>query len=60
MAREALYIQKNVGPKDRILRVILGTAFMTFSANTRHRPVWKNMILAALGGSQVVEGITGY
>ncbi|MTI85142.1 MAG: DUF2892 domain-containing protein [Firmicutes bacterium] len=59
MAQKSLYIQKNVGPVDQGVRIILGITLIVLPANLQW-PAWTIAVLAAIGGSQIIEGITAY
>lgn len=59
MKGEPLCLQKNVGPIDRVIRVMVGTALIAAPV-LLNRSSWTNSILAALGGSTILEGIIGY
>ncbi len=59
MAQKSLYIQKNVGPIDQGVRIILGTTLIILPT-TFQWPAWTIAVLGAIGGSQIIEGITAY
>lgn len=59
MVEESLCNHKNVGPIDRTVRIILGLSLIIVPAFYQWSP-WTIAILAAFGGSQIVEGITAY
>lgn len=59
MVDKSLYIKKNVGPIDQFIRLILGTALIVLPTLFQW-PSWTIAVLAAIGGSQIVEGITAY
>ena len=59
MAQKSLYIQKNVGPIDQGVRIILGTTLIILPTIFQW-PTWTIAVLAAIGGSQIIEGINDY
>lgn len=59
MAQKSLYIEKNVGPIDQGVRIILGTSLIILPAAFKW-PAWEIAVLAAIGGSSIIEGITAY
>ena len=54
-----LYLKKNVGPVDQIVRIILGAALTAVPA-LLNWPTWTIAVLAGFGGAQIIEGITAY
>ncbi len=59
MQDRSLYIRKNVGPTDQIIRIILGGALIIIPPLFQWPP-WGIAVLAALGGSTILEGIIAY
>jgi len=59
MIAKSLYIKRNVGPVDQMVRIMLGGALIVLPALFQRSP-WTIAVLAAFGGSQVTEGITAY
>jgi len=59
MIVKSLYIQRNVGPIDRVVRIMLGATLIVLPAFFQRSP-WTIAVLAAIGGSQVFEGIAAY
>jgi hypothetical protein len=59
MAEESLYIRKNVGSIDQAIRIMLGAILIVLPVLFRWPP-WTIAALAAIGGSQIIEGITAY
>jgi len=55
----SLYLEKNIGPIDRVIRLTLGVALVILPALFGWLP-WAIAILAAIGGSQIIEGIIAY
>ncbi len=56
---KALYLKKNVGPVDQVVRIILGAALIAVPA-LLNWSTWTIVVLAAFGGAQIIEGITAY
>ncbi len=56
---EKSYLKKNVGPLDQAIRLTLGTALVVISAFLQW-PAWAIAFLAAIGGTQIIEGIIAY
>lgn len=54
-----LYLKKNVGALDRIIRITLGAAMVALPAIFQ-LPGWSIAVLAAIGGVQIYEGIIAY
>jgi hypothetical protein len=59
LSQSDLFLKKNTGPLDRAIRAAVGSALILWPAY-RHWSIWAVALLAALGGSFVVEAITGY
>lgn len=59
MVDKSLYIKKNIGPVDQVIRLTLGTALVLIPAFFQWSP-WTIAVLAAVGGSQIIEGIIAY
>ncbi len=59
MENESLYLKKNVGPIDRVVRVIVGIALVSAPVYLRWSP-GASAISAALGGVMAFEGLIGY
>lgn len=59
IGKKSLYLKKNIGPIDRAFRLTAGTAMVIIPLIYRWPP---RMIalLAAIGGSTILEGITKY
>ncbi len=55
----SLYLEKNIGPLDRVIRLTLGAALVIAPALFGWSP-WTIAISAAIGGSQIIEGIIAY
>ena len=55
----SLYLEKNVGTTDRVIRLVLGIALVTVPVIYEFSP-WAIAILAAIGGTQIIEGIIAY
>lgn len=59
MTEKSLYIRKNVGAVDQAIRIVLGISLITAPVFL-HWSSWTTAILAAIGGSQIVEGAMAY
>lgn len=59
MAEKSLYIQKNVGAVDQAIRIVLGVSLIAAPVFFHWSP-WTTALLAAIGGSQIVEGTMAY
>ncbi|WP_158212463.1 YgaP family membrane protein [Natranaerobius trueperi] len=55
----SIYIEKNVGHIDRIIRSILGL-LLIIAPVIIDIPVWVAVILAGIGGANIIEGIIGF
>ena len=56
-----LNFKRNLGPFDRVFRIILGIFLIAFVySKTVHLPSYGLWIFHLLGLSQVVEGASGY
>jgi hypothetical protein len=54
-----LSLRRNVGTADRAVRLVLGTAMAVYPGLAAWQ-VWLVAALAAVGGTQLIAGITGY
>ncbi len=54
-----LCLRQNVGTIDRIIRIILGLALVTVPPVIPLAP-WLIALLAAFGGTQIIEGLIRY
>jgi len=54
-----LCLRQNEGKVDRVIRISLGAALVLLPAMLTES-VWTVALLGALGGSTIMEGITGY
>ncbi len=54
-----LSLRRNVGTADRAVRLVLGTAMAVYPGLAAWQ-VWLVAALAAVGGAQLIAGITGY
>lgn len=54
-----MYIQKNVGFYDRIIRIVIGIGLIVVPVLFGF-PGWLIALLAALGGSNILEGVLGF
>lgn len=55
----SIYIRKNVGRVDRAVRLALGTALVILPL-LDDRPQRRKLLMAAIGGSTILEGIIRY
>ncbi|ACB86373.1 YgaP-like transmembrane domain [Natranaerobius thermophilus] len=56
---DSMYIQKNVGFYDRIIRIVIGIGLIVVPVLFGF-PGWLIALLAALGGSNILEGVLGF
>ncbi|MHB1420781.1 MAG: YgaP family membrane protein [Bacillota bacterium] len=59
MADKTLYLKKNVGTVDKVIRMVLGAGLITLPA-LLGSSAWTIAILAAFGGSLILESIIAY
>ena len=59
MSGKSLYLKKNVGTVDQVIRLTLGVVLVAIPVIFQFPP-WTIAILAAIGGAMIVEGITAY
>lgn len=55
----AVCVRRNVGSVDRVIRIVAGIALIVTPALFGWS-LWTAVILAAIGGAQVLQGIIGY
>lgn len=55
----ALSIQQNVGTIDRVIRFAVGVGLVIYPAVAAWQ-AWAIALLAAIGGLQLLAGLTGY
>ncbi|WP_148133375.1 YgaP family membrane protein [Candidatus Formimonas warabiya] len=53
------YLRRNVGYIDQIVRLVMGAALIVIPVLYKW-PSWTVAILAAVGGSTILEGIIAY
>lgn len=56
---KSLYLKKNIGSIDQVIRLTLGAALVVIPTIFQWPP-WSIAVLAAIGGAQIIEGITAY
>ena len=59
MANKSLYLKKNIGTTDQVIRLIIGSTLIVVPALSK-KPSWLIATLAAIGGSQIVESTIAY
>lgn len=59
MENGSLYLRKNIGPTDRVVRVVLGVVLI-LAPIYFHWSLGITAVLAAIGGAQILEGLISY
>ena len=59
MVNSGLEMKKNLDVVDRIVRAVLGVAFAVVPSLSAWNTWWVGL-LAAFGGAQLMESVTGY
>lgn len=59
MMDHGLYLRKNLNTIHRIIRVVIGAVMIGWSAIAMTNSWWM-AIVAAIGGTQILEGLIGY
>ncbi len=56
---EETTLRRNVGPADRVLRLVIAVVLVWVGAVANWNP-WLKAVVAALGGVQLLTGLSGY